>query len=148
MVAKLTFLVVVTIVAQAAADIIFENEEIKLEEIFDLDYARNGNVSISDSSVTTSYYCTFRSNWNVANHPALYPALARWGNPLMFSHTKQYAPFIKKRAAPSGVEQLVEVCGSRSYPYSVQFQQIHCHNLLISSPADTCNRFNFSLPTI
>lgn len=106
---KLTLLFVAAVAAKAAADIVFENEEIKLDEIFDLDYARASNVSIVDISVTTSYYCTFRSNWNVANHPALYPALARWGNPFMFAHTKQYAPFLKDRAAPSGVEQLVEV---------------------------------------
>ena len=111
---KLTILLVVAVVARATADIVFENEEIKLEEIFDLDYARTGNVSIGETSVTTSYYCTFRSNWNVANHPALYPALARWGNPLMYAHTKQYAPFIKKREAPSGVEQIAEVCHSQT----------------------------------
>jgi hypothetical protein len=107
---KLTLLfVAAALVAKAAADIVFENEEIKLDEIFDLDYARASNVSITDLSVTTSYYCTFRSNWNVANHPALYPALARWGNPFMYAHTKQYAPFLKNREAPSGVEQIVEV---------------------------------------
>ena len=125
---KLTLLFVAAVVAKAAADIVFESEEIKLDEIFDLDYARASNVSIADVSVTTSYYCTFRSNWNVANHPALYPALARWGNPFMFAHTKQYAPFLKDRAAPSGVEQLVEVCGSLAV--SILHQ---CDNILTVS---------------
>ena len=126
---KLTFLLVAaTVVAKAAADIVFENEEIKLEEIFDLDYARTGNVSIADISVTSSYYCTFRSNWNEANHPALYPGLARWGDPFMFAHTKQYFPFIKKRAAPSSVEQIAEVC------CRYRFYILHkCCNLLKTS---------------
>lgn len=114
MMAKRTLLLVAAAVAHIAADIVYENEEIKLDEIFDLDYARSGNISIADESFEIQYYCTFRSNWNAENHPALYPTLARWGNPFMFAHTKQYAPFIKNREAPTGVEQIAEVCESHS----------------------------------
>jgi Spondin_N len=105
---KPIILILAAFVSKTAADIVFENEEVKLDEIFDLDYARASNVSTSDD-VTTLYYCTFRSNWNAINHPALYPELARWGNPILFSHSKQYAPFIKKRAANAGVELIAEV---------------------------------------
>jgi Spondin_N len=105
---KLGLLLVATI-ALSAADIVFENEEIKAEEIYDLDYARASEVSVYDVINTTSYYCVFRSNWNVENHPANFPDVPRWGNPLMFSHTKQYAPYIKNRPAPNGVELIAEV---------------------------------------
>jgi hypothetical protein len=104
---KLSLLLLAT-VASSVADIVFENEVIKVAEIFDLDYARASEVSIYEEN-TTAYYCVFRSHWTSENHPAQYPELARWGDPLMFSHTKQYAPFLKDRKAPSGVEHIAEV---------------------------------------
>lgn len=119
------------LLATAASSIsafVFENEEIKIAEIFDLDYARTSEVSIYDDINTTSYYCVFRSHWTSENHPALYPELARWGNPLMFSHTKQYAPYIKGRAAPNGVEQIAEVrndCGTFSVVHHQYVSYVH-----------------------
>jgi Spondin_N len=94
-----------------AADIVYNNEEIKTEEIFDLDYAKDSEVSVyqNDGLNETYYYCTFRSNWNKENHPSQYPDLARWSSPLMFSHTKQYAPYLKNLKAPYGIEQIAEV---------------------------------------
>lgn len=103
------FLLLLAIVASNASDYVFVNEEIKLADIFDLDYARSSKVSIYDDINTTSYYCVFRSHWTSENHPALYPELARWGNPIMYSHTKQFYPFLKGLKAPSGVEQIAEV---------------------------------------
>ena len=88
----------------ATADIVFENEVIKTSEIYDLDYARDSNVWAYEGN-QSQYYCVFRSNWNRDNHPVEYPELARWGDPLMFSHTKQHIPYLKNRRAPYGVEQ-------------------------------------------
>jgi Spondin_N len=105
----ITLLLIAAIVASSVADIVFENEVVKISEIFDLDYARQSDVSVYQTENSTKYYCVFRSNWNPENHPAQYPELARWGNPLMFSHTNEYAPFIRKRAAQRGVEQIAEV---------------------------------------
>jgi hypothetical protein len=90
------------------ADVVFENELIKPEEIFDLVRANDSAVKALSNNATR-YYCIFRSNWSPENHPEEYPQLASWGNPMMFSHTKQYAPFLKNRAAPYGVEQIAEV---------------------------------------
>ena len=89
------------------ADIILENEVIKVAEIFDLEYAKDSNVWAYENNGhnQSKYYCTFRSNWNANDHPAEYPKLARWGEPLLFSHTKQHIPYIKGRRAPYGVEQ-------------------------------------------
>lgn len=97
--------------ATARADVFFENELIKTTEIFDLDYALDSSVWAYENNGrnASKYYCVFRSNWNPENHPAEFPKMARWGNPVLFSHTKQYAPYIKNRAAPIGVETIAEV---------------------------------------
>ena len=90
------------------SDIVFENELIKSEEIFDLVYAIESNVSANVQN-QSKFYCVFRSNWNKANQPEDFPELARWGSPVIFSHTKQYVPFLKNREAPQGVEIVAEV---------------------------------------
>lgn len=80
----------------------------------------------------TKYYCVFRSTWNAENQPTEYPELARWGNPLMFSHTKQYAPYIKGRAAPYGVEQIAEVrANGTRQGFADSRGAISTHNLLL-----------------
>lgn len=89
------------------SDIVFENELIKSDEIFDLVYAIESNVSAYVQN-QSKFYCVFRSNWNKANQPTDFPELARWGSPAMFSHTKQYVPFLKNREAPQGVEIVAE----------------------------------------
>jgi Spondin_N len=93
------------------ADIVFDNEVIKTEEIFDIDYANTSDAWAyeNDGANTTKYYCVFRSTWNKENHPAQYPQLARWGNQLIFSHTKEYAPFLKDRAAQLGLKKIATV---------------------------------------
>ena len=106
----LVLLIFVALAAVAQADIVYENELIKTTEIFDLDYALDSSVWAYDQNKNVSkYYCVFRNNWNPENHPADFPELARWANPVLFSHTKEYAPFIKNRAAPQGVETIAEV---------------------------------------
>jgi len=104
-------LYLVAFAATARADIFYENELIETTEIFDLNYALDSSVWAYDNNGlnTSKYYCVFRSNWNEENHPAEFPKLARWANPVLFSHTKQYAPYIKNRAAPLGVETIAEV---------------------------------------
>jgi hypothetical protein len=109
--AKLCLLLLAAVVpahTSQVGDIVFNNEVIKTDEIFDLVYAKDSVVSI-DMQNQTKYYCVFRSNWNPVNQPAEYPKLARWGDPLMYSHTGQYAPFIKDRAATYGVQHVAEV---------------------------------------
>lgn len=91
-----------------SGDIVFENELIKPEEIYDLVVALDSNVSAYTMN-DTNYYCVFRSNWNKKNHPADYPDLARYGEQAIFSHTKQYTPYLKNREAPMGVEKVAEV---------------------------------------
>ena len=101
----------VALAATAQADIVYENEVITTSEIFDLDYALDSTVWAYDQQTlnVSKYYCVFRSNWNQENHPADFPELARWANPVLFSHTKEYSPFLKNRGAPNGVETVAEV---------------------------------------
>jgi len=93
------------------ANIVVENELIDTKEIFDLESARDSSVYAWDNNGlnVSKYYCVFRNNWSADNHPSKYPELTRWSNPVLFSHTKQYAPFLKNKAAPYGVETIAEV---------------------------------------
>lgn len=106
------WLLLLTIVVPANAsqvgNIVYNNDLIKTNEIFDLVYAKDSEV-LSSAQNQTKYYCVFRSSWNPVNQPTNYPKLARWGDPLMFSHTAQYYPFIKDRAATNGVQHIAEV---------------------------------------
>ena len=93
-------------------DIVFDNALFDPSEIFDLQFAMDSNVT-SYMVNQTKYYCIFRGNWNNATQPADYPVgLARFGNQAVFSHTKQYTPYLKDREAPFGVEKIAEVCCS------------------------------------
>lgn len=115
-----------------SADIIYDNEVIKTEEIFELDYARDSDLTIydNDGRNATYYYCTFRSNWNAENHPAQFPKAARWGSALMYSHTKQYVPFLKNREAPYGVEQIAEVSGTQTKA-AMKHELVHNQTFLL-----------------
>ena len=101
-------LLLLTLAVPVSANIVYDNAVIKVTDIFDLVYARDSNVS-STEQTTPEYYCIFRSNWNTDNDPAEYPDLARWGNPLMFSHTNQHVPFIKDKSATAGVKLIAQV---------------------------------------
>ena len=96
------------LVSTVSADIIFENEEIKVDEVFDLKYALNSGV-LKNVRNATKYYCVFRSLWTPEDHPNHYPKLARYTTPVLFSHTKQYTPFLKNREANYGLEIIAEV---------------------------------------
>jgi hypothetical protein len=98
----------VVLVELASADIVFDNEVIVQADIFDLVYAVDSNVWAPGNN-QSKYYCVFRSNWNKVNHPEDFPNLARWGQQALFSHTKQYVPYLQNREAPFGVEKLAEV---------------------------------------
>jgi hypothetical protein len=106
--AKLLGIVAFLLLATGRADIVVENELIKQKEIFDLEYAKPSEVWRNDAN-TTKYYCIFRGNWNPTKQPADFPELARFGNPMLFSHTKDFIPFLKNRAAKYGVEVIAEV---------------------------------------
>ena len=92
----------------ARADIAVENELISTKDVFDL-----REVVVSDVSAftrnTTQYYCVFRSLWTREIHPTLYPDKPSYGNPVTYSHTKQFVPFLQDRQATSGLEMVAEV---------------------------------------
>ena len=91
------------------ADVVFENEIIKTEEVFDLKYAMDSTIYAGTQN-QSKYYCIFRSNWNKNNHPNDYPdGLARFGEQIIVTHTKEYIPYLKNREAPAGVEKIAEV---------------------------------------
>ena len=59
---------------------------------------------------TTSYQCTFRNLWTKDTHPKNYPSeLARWGSPIMWTHTLQFQPWSVGNAVTRGVEKVAEV---------------------------------------
>jgi Spondin_N len=93
----------------AKADIVVENDLIDPKEIYDF-------VALQDSEHwwmsgnVTKYYCIMRGLWNPQNHPAEFPQLARFSNPLMYSSTKQFLPWLRNRATTYGVEKVAEVC--------------------------------------
>mmetsp|Transcript_3387 Transcript_3387/g.7089 ORF Transcript_3387/g.7089 Transcript_3387/m.7089 type:complete len:401 (-) Transcript_3387:22-1224(-) len=93
--------------AFVSADIVIENDLINPEEIFDF-------VVLQDSSHwwlspnSTHYFCIMRGLWNPFNHPKKYPNLARMSNPIMYSSTKQYMPWLINRATTWGVEKIAE----------------------------------------
>ena len=95
------------------ADIVMENELIISNEVFDLNYAMDSQVEAVRQRNETQMYCIFRSKWTVEDHPEHFPKLARFSTPVLFSHTKQYTPFLKNREANYGVEVLAEVCMCR-----------------------------------
>lgn len=101
------FLLATTIIV--SADIVLENELIISNEIFDLNYAMDSDVEAARQRNETQFYCIFRSKWTIEDHPAHFPKLARFSTPVLFSHTKQYTPFLKNREANYGIEVIAEV---------------------------------------
>jgi len=99
---------VLSLITLARADIVYENEPIVASEVFDLKFAYNSKVGTGLRN-NTKYYCVYRSLWNKQNHPVDYPEKPRISPQVIFSHTKQYTPFLKNREANRGVEVLVEV---------------------------------------
>lgn len=96
------------VVTTTRADIVLENDLIVADEIYDLKYALDSDVSWTTPN-TTKYYCVFRSLWTPDDHPNEFPDLARMSSPSVFSHTKQFSPFLKNRDANYGVEIIAEV---------------------------------------
>ncbi|GAX25699.1 hypothetical protein FisN_14Lh007 [Fistulifera solaris] len=90
------------------ADIVMENELIISNEVFDLNYAMDSEVEAVRQRNETQFYCIFRSKWTVEDHPEHFPKLARFSTPVLFSHTKQYTPFLKNREANYGIEIIAE----------------------------------------
>jgi len=105
---KKPLLLLLVAVTPAVSDIVIDGLDLNLGEIYDLEYARISDHWAMEPN-STQYYCVFRSNWNSEDHPNDYPELAHFGAPVMFSHTKQFAPFIKGKRAEYGVEKIAEV---------------------------------------
>lgn len=101
-----------------------KNKTKQTTDIFDLDFALGSSVPVNAiTPIVTKYYCIFRSNWNGVNHPALYPELARWANPVLFSHTKQFTPFLMNSEASYGVKKIAEESSKQKAIFS-SFDQI------------------------
>ena len=102
------FATILGLATLCGADILYENDLITPSEVFDLKYALDSGVGWEVFN-KTKYYCVFRNLWTPEDHPKDYPDLARWSTPAIFSHSKQYSPFIKNREANYGVEVIAEV---------------------------------------
>jgi hypothetical protein len=102
------FAVLLGLATLGRADILLENDLIVPEEIFDLKYAIDSDSDWMAPNVT-KFYCVFRSLWTPEDHPVDFPDLARWSNPIIFSHAKEFTPFVKNRKANYGVEIIAEV---------------------------------------
>jgi hypothetical protein len=130
------------------ADIVFENEAIVASDVFDLKYAIKSDV-VETSRNATKYYCVFRSLWTEQDHPNDYPDLARYSTPVIFSHTKQYTPFLKNRDANYGVEILAEVCTYSTSIYLAQlsnFKRCFTHLFLFDTFLIITARFYDQVP--
>lgn len=101
--ASLTFLL-----GQVNTEFVPDTEQVEPSEIFDLVDTNTSTVRESDSN-TKYYYCIFRSLWTDTDHPTDYPDRPRYTPPVLFSHTKQYAPFVQNRQASSAVEGYAKV---------------------------------------
>ena len=91
-----------------SADIVVENDLIIPEEIYDFVALQDSNKWWQTTN-RTKYYCIMRGLWNPQNHPAKFPELARFSNPLMYSSSKQFLPWLRNRATTYGIEKIAEV---------------------------------------
>eukprot|EP00527_Entomoneis_sp_CCMP2396_P004032 CAMPEP_0198148804 /NCGR_PEP_ID=MMETSP1443-20131203/43407_1 /TAXON_ID=186043 /ORGANISM="Entomoneis sp., Strain CCMP2396" /LENGTH=403 /DNA_ID=CAMNT_0043813619 /DNA_START=50 /DNA_END=1261 /DNA_ORIENTATION=- len=91
----------------ASADIVVENDLINPEEIFDFIVLQDSNHWWLSPN-TTQYFCVMRGLWNPYNHPKKFPNLARVSNPLIYTSSKQYLPWLINRATTWGVEKIAE----------------------------------------
>ncbi|KAL7565324.1 hypothetical protein ACA910_014607 [Epithemia clementina (nom. ined.)] len=91
----------------ASADIVVENDLINPEDIYDFIVLQDSN-HFWLSPNTTQYFCIMRGLWNPKNHPKKFPGMARISNPIAYSSTKQWLPWLINRATTLGVEKLAE----------------------------------------
>lgn len=89
------------------ADIVVENDLIKPEEIYDFVVLQDSQHYWLARNVT-KYYCIMRGLWNPQNHPAKYPQLARMSNPMIYSGSKEFRPWLLNRQTTWGVEKVAE----------------------------------------
>ena len=103
------FLVLVALTRQyASADIVVENDLINPEDIYDFIVLQDSNHWWLSPN-TTQYFCIMRGLWNPKNHPKKFPGMARMSNPIVYSSTKQWLPWLINRATTWGVEKIAEV---------------------------------------
>jgi hypothetical protein len=100
-----------------SADIVVENDLIKPEEIYDFVVLQDSDHWWQSRNVT-KYYCVMRGLWNPQNHPQKFPQLARMSNPLVYSGTKEFRPWLLNRQTTWGVEKVAEVRPRRSFAIS------------------------------
>ena len=101
------FLALATILSRTAADIVVENDLIKPEEIYDFVVLQDSEHWWQSHNVT-KYYCIMRGLWNPQNHPKKFPQLARMSNPMIYSGTKEFRPWLLNRQTTWGVEKVAE----------------------------------------
>lgn len=90
------------------ADITVINDIVIPQEIYDFVYSSD-STTWWRSKNRTSYYCIFRSLWTKESAPNDYPNMARVTDPVMYSTTKEYRPWLKGRATTRGIEKIAEV---------------------------------------
>ena len=100
-----------TLFCQTAADFLayveVENDVILPEEIYDtVELERSSHWYTIKN--TTKYYCIMRGLWSPQSHPAKFPQLARMSNPLIYSSTKEFRPWLLNRQTTVGVEKVAE----------------------------------------
>lgn len=100
-------LVALTRHQHVSADIVVENDLINPEEIYDTIVLQDSNHWWLSPN-TTQYFCIMRALWNPRNHPKKYPGMARMSNPIAYSSTKEWLPWLINRATTLGVEKIAE----------------------------------------
>ena len=96
-----------SLLSLTTADIVVENDLIKPEQIYDFVVLQDSQHWWQSRNVT-KYYCIMRGLWNPQNHPKKYPQLARMSNPVIYSGTKEFRPWLLNRATSRGVEKVAE----------------------------------------
>lgn len=90
----------------------FAGQPLNLSDAYHVENATASDhyrYSYHPNAVVHKYYCVFRSNWDSIHHPVNYPELARWSDPILFSHSSIYVPGIERRRSSFAIEQLAEV---------------------------------------
>lgn len=93
------------------ADIAIEDQVIIPEDIYDLVELQKSNHTMQDiqnNNLTASYYCIMRNLWNRQSHPNQFPKMARISNPVIYSGTTSFHPWMINRTASAGIEFMAE----------------------------------------
>lgn len=91
----------------ARADIVLDNDMIEPEEVYDFVVLQDSD-RWRQSTNETKYYCIMRGLWNPQNQPHRFHPLASMSNPILYSGTKKFRPWLINRQTTWGVEKIAE----------------------------------------